>query len=55
MQGFVQDQKLFRDQKNCIRNDKIQKYHDMMSYIFKEMEDIRESGVETYIGLWQTW
>ena len=42
--GFVQDQKLFRDQKNYIRNDKAQDYHDMMSKIFNEMRLIRESG-----------
>ena len=42
--GFVQDQKLFRDQKNYIRNDKAQDYHDMMGKIFKEMRVIREAG-----------
>ena len=44
VQGFVEDQKLFRDQKNYVRNDKLQDYHDMMSQIFKEMKDIRDSG-----------
>ena len=44
VQGFVQDQKLFRDQKNYIRNEKAQDYHDMIGYIYSEMKQIRESG-----------
>ena len=42
--GFVEDQGLFRDQKNYIRQEKLQDYHDMMSKIFQEMKDMRECG-----------
>ena len=42
--GFVEDQGLFRDQKNHIRQEKLQDYHDMMSKIFQEMKDIRNCG-----------
>ena len=42
--GFVQDQKLFRDQQSYVRDDRAQDYHDMMSKIFEEMRQIRESG-----------
>ena len=44
VQGFVQDQKLFRDQKNYIRNDRAQDYHDMIGFIYKEMKQIRDNG-----------
>ena len=44
VQGFVQDQKLFSNQGNYIRDDKAQDYHDMMKHIFKEMKDIHDSG-----------
>ena len=44
VQGFIEDQKLFRDLKNYVRNDKLQDYHDMMSKIFEEMKLIRDSG-----------
>ena len=44
IQGFVQNQKLFRDQKKYTRNDKAQDYHDMMANIFKERKAIRDSG-----------
>ncbi len=40
----MEDYKLFRDQKNYVRNDKLQDYHDTMSHIFKEMKYIRDSG-----------
>ena len=42
--GFVEDQGLFRDQKNYIRQEKLQDYHDMMSKISKEIKDIRDCG-----------
>ena len=42
--GFVEDQKLLCDQKNYIRCDKMQDYHDMMSKIFHEMKSIYNSG-----------
>ena len=42
--GFVQDQKLFRDQQDYIRDDRAQDYHDMMSKIFNEMREIRANG-----------
>lgn len=44
VQGFVQDQKLFCDQKNYIKNEKAQDYHEMIGKIFKEMTDVRDSG-----------
>ena len=44
VQGFIQDQKLFRNQKRYVRDDKVQDYHDMMSRIFKEMKDIYNGG-----------
>ena len=34
VQGFIEDQTLFRDKKNYVRNDKLQDYHDMISKIF---------------------
>ena len=40
----MEDQTLFRDRENYIRNNKLQDYHDMMSQIFKEMKNIRDSG-----------
>ena len=42
--GFVQDQKLFRDQQDYIRDDRAQDYHDMMAKIFQEMREIRDNG-----------
>ena len=42
--GFIEDQKLFRDQKNYVRNERLQDYHDMMAKIFEEMKQIRDSG-----------
>ena len=36
--GFIEDQK------NYVRNEKIQDYHDMMAKIFEEMKYIRDSG-----------
>ena len=42
--GFVQDQKLFRDQDNYIRDEKAQDYHDMLAHIFQEMRLMREKG-----------
>ena len=44
VQGFVQDQKLFRDQNIYIHNDKAQDYHDMLSTIVQEMKQIHDSG-----------
>ena len=44
VQGFIEDQSLFRDQKNYIRTEKLQDYHDMMSKIFEEMKNIRNNG-----------
>ena len=44
VQGFIEDQQLFRDKKNYVRNEKLQDYHDMMSKIFEEMKFIRDSG-----------
>ena len=44
VQGFVKDKKLFRDQQNYVRNAKLQYYHDMMSRIFEEMNDLRKLG-----------
>ena len=44
VQGFVEDQKLFRDQDSYVRNDKAQDYHDMLACIFREMKEIRENG-----------
>ena len=42
--GFVQDQTLFRDQENYIRDDKAGDYHDMLSHIFADMKRIQEAG-----------
>ena len=42
--GFVEDQKLLSDQKNYMRCDKMQDYHDMMSKAFQEMKLIYDSG-----------
>lgn len=42
--GFVQDQKIFRDQGTYVRDDKAQDYHDMLSHIFKEFKEILDSG-----------
>ena len=42
--GFVQDQKLFRDQKSYIRDDRAQDYHDMLTHIFSEFKYIRDVG-----------
>ena len=42
--GFVEDQKLLSDQKNYMRCDKMQDYHDMMSKIFEEMKLIYDRG-----------
>ena len=39
-----QDQKLVRDQKYYIRNDRAQEYHDMLSQTIKEMKEIRVTG-----------
>ena len=44
VQGFIEDQNLFRDQDCYVRNDKAQDYHDMLRCIYKEMKDIRDSG-----------
>ena len=44
VQGFVEDQKMFRDQDSYLRNDKAQDYHDMLSCIFKEMKEVRDNG-----------
>ena len=44
VQGFIEDQKLFRDQHDYVRNDRLQDYHDMMSEIFKEMKAIHAAG-----------
>ena len=41
---FTEDQTLFRDQKNYVRQEKLQDYHDMMSEIFEEMKYIRDCG-----------
>ena len=40
--GFIEDQTLFRDQKNYVRQEKLQDYLDMMSKIFEEMKYIRD-------------
>ena len=42
--GFVEDQKLFRDSRMYIRDEKAQDYHDMMSHIFKEFKQIYDCG-----------
>ena len=44
VQGFVENQSLFTEQKHYIKTDRVQDYHDMMSCIFKEMRDIRDTG-----------
>ena len=44
VQEFIEDQSLFRDQKNYVRTDKLQDYHDMMSKIFEETKNIRDNG-----------
>ena len=44
VQGFIEDQKLFRDQHNYVRGERLQDYHDMMTQIFKEMKDIYDAG-----------
>ncbi len=44
VQGFIEDQNLFRDQDSYIRNEKAQDYHDMLRCIYKEMKDIRDNG-----------
>ena len=44
VQGFIEDQNLFRDQDCYVRNEKAQDYHDMITCIFKEMKDIRDDG-----------
>ena len=44
VQGFIEDQKLFRGQKNYVRNEKLQDYYDMMYKIFEEMKVIRDAG-----------
>ena len=44
VQGFIEDQTLFRDQDCYVRNEKAQDYHDMLTCIFKEMKDIRDQG-----------
>ena len=44
VQGFIEDQNLFRDQDCYVRNEKAQDYHDMLRCIYKEMKDIRDSG-----------
>ena len=45
VQIFDQNQKLFYDHKDYIRNSKAQDYHDTMTFIFKGMKDILNSGV----------
>ena len=42
--GFVEDQKLFRDSRSYVRDEKAQDYHDMMSHIFKEFKQIHDCG-----------
>ena len=44
VQGFIEDQNLFRDQDFYVRNEKAQDYHGMLQCIFKETKDIRDSG-----------
>ena len=44
VQGFIEDQNMFRDQDSYVRNEKAQDYHDMLRCIFKEMKDIRDNG-----------
>ena len=44
MQEFIQDQQLFRNQKNYIRNDRAQDYHDILSQIFNDLKNIRDKG-----------
>ena len=44
VQGFVQDQTLFRDQDCYIRDDMAQDYHDMMTHIFKDFKRIQDAG-----------
>ena len=44
VQGFIEDQSLFRDQHNYVRQEKLQDYHDMMFRIFEEMKLIRDAG-----------
>ena len=41
---FIEDQKLFRYQKNYVRKEKLQYYHNMMAKIFGEMKYIRDDG-----------
>lgn len=42
--GFVEDQKLFRDYRSYVRDDKAQDYHDMLSHIFSEFRQILDDG-----------
>ena len=42
--GFVEDQALFTNQKSYSKQEKLQDYHDMMSKIYLEMKQIRDSG-----------
>ena len=44
MYEFIEDQTLFRDQKNYVRQEKLQDYHDMKSKIFEELKYIRDCG-----------
>ena len=44
VQGFVQDQKLFCNQKTYIWNDGAQDYHDVLSQIFKCLKDTKDKG-----------
>lgn len=42
--GFVQDQKLFRNQDSYVRDDKAQDYHDMLRHIFQDFKEILSQG-----------
>ena len=42
--GFIEDQKLFRDLKKYVRQERLQDYYDMMAKIFEEMKYIHDCG-----------
>ena len=42
VQGFVEDQLLFSDQKRYVKADRVQDHHEILSRIFQEMHHIRE-------------
>ena len=44
VQGSVEDQSIFSDQKRYAKIESVQDYHDMLSHILQEMHDICKSG-----------